>query len=566
MQRQQIDVEFPLSPPAAERFQQRKKREPISVASRHHQTSQAPAENVTRALKLPENDSVARSMARIESSGHVFQWDRPYARDQPSKGVGSASVIDVGLSTVDGDAAGETGEKQKSGDVYLLTAYHVVEESDRIWATFSAVSSTRFEATLVGANPEIDVALLRVSDVPNEVRDKLEHLKWGDSDRLKSNQTVIAAGFPLGKNMVKRTQGILSGMEEGNMQIDASVNPGNSGGPLLNADTGTLIGVVKSGEMWAEGMNYATPSAQIKVRLDRLLRGWDRLPSFNIRTSMATTALLESLGSPEEGAYVRFVQKDTPLYDQGSLREGDVLVALKINGDWMRVGLDSEVSAPWWPAPVTLTNVQRRLKLGDEIRIRYWSTDNKEMRDQAITLTQPEALVVREYQPRYESPDYEVFGGVVVMQLALNHVNEWGKLRYLRKKTKERTKHMLLATHIIPSSSLSAAKTLVPGDLIKFVNGQRVKTLKEYREALKNTKDGFIVWESEDGMRTAIEKDVAEKEYKEWLQERKEAHQTHVPNVNEDNGKNSGDSEGEDREEEEEEKKEAESVDEETDQ
>lgn len=535
MQKQVIaEVEFPLSPPAAERFQQKTTRkEPAHWRERRetqvHREVAADAAVVPTTSKLAENDSVARSMARIDSSGHVFQWDRPYARDQPSKGVGSASVVDVGMPHA-GESTATAGQKTRDGkgDVYLLTAYHVVEDADRVWATFSAVSSTRFEATIVGANPEIDVALLRVSNVPNDVRNRLEHLEWGDSDRLKSNQTVIAAGFPLAKNMVKRTQGILSGMEEGNMQIDASVNPGNSGGPLLNADTGKLIGVVKSGEMWAEGMNYATPSAQIKVRLDRLLRGWDRLPSFNIATSMATPALLKSLGSPQQGAYVQFVQKDTPMYDQGGLREGDVLVALKINGDWMSVGLDSEVAVPWWPAPVTLKNVQRRLKLGDEIRIRYWSTENKEMRDRSVTLSMPEAFVVREYQPRYESPDYEVFGGVVVMQLALNHVREWGKLRYLSKNPKERTKHMLLATHIIPSSSLSATKTLVPGDLIKFVNGHRVKTLKEYRDALKNAKDGFIVWESADGMRTAIEHDVAEKEYSEWLEERKEAHKTHV--------------------------------------
>ena len=94
---------------------------------------------------------------------------------------------------------------------------------------------------------------------------------------------------------------------------------------------------------------------------------------------------------------------------------------------------------------------------------------------------------------------------------------------------------MLLATHIIPSSSLSATKTLVPGDVIKFVNGKRVKTLKEYRDALKNAKDGFIVWESADGMRTAIEHDVAEREYNEWLEERKEAHKTHVIQNNDTN-------------------------------
>lgn len=456
-------------------------------------------------------------MARIESSGYAFQWYRPYVREKPVKGVGSAAIVPIGK---EGDDA---------GPIYMMTAYHVVDDGERIWTTFGAVSRERFETQLVGACPEIDVALLRVKSVPDEVREQLAHIEWGDSDVVRPRDAVLAAGFPHGQHTVKMAQGIISGREQGNLQFDASVNHGNSGGPLLDAATKQIIGIVTSGERDAEGMNYATPITQARVRIDRLMLGFDRLPSFNARTSMATPALLRSVGSPHEGSYVRFVQQDTPLYEHG-LRTGDVLLAIKIDGLWLRVGFDSEVKeVPWWSTPVTLDSITHRMRLGDTIRIKFWSSEQQTVRDKEVRMTMGNAMLVREYDARYERPDYETFGGAVVMQLTANHITErehgnWiERFAYLKQHIERRTRPMLVVTHVVPSSSLSATlRTLAPGDVITHVNGERIKSLDDYRTVLHARKTPYIVWQTQDGMRTAMEYDVAAQEHEEWL---KQGHQ-----------------------------------------
>lgn len=473
---------------------------------------------------MSKGASVTRAVARIESSGYEFHWFRPFTRGRPSSSVGSASIVTVPHK-----------EDNKKESLYLLTAYHVVCDGERIWATFGEVSRRRFETFVVGVCPDIDVALLRVDNVPDEHRRQLSALEWGDSDELRANQQVLAAGFPHGQNSVKMARGIVSGMEQGNVQIDASVNAGNSGGPLLDAATNRLVGVVTSSERNAQAMNYATPITQVRVRLHRLLNGgMDALPSFNIRTSLATPALLASLGASQDGSYVRFVHRDTPLYAEGGLRKGDVLLALKTteNG-WMRVGVDGDIQVPWWSSPVTLNTLQRRLRIGDRVSIRYWSTEQRKVVERDVVLSKSDAMIVREYDARYEKPDHEVFGGAVVMQLTVNHMSNRGgsdrganwieRFAYLKQHIERRTRPMLVVTHVLQSSSLTASTSnLGPGDVITHVNERPVQTLQEYRDAIgkddkESKKQKYIVWTTEDGMKTAIEHAVARSEYDAWL-------------------------------------------------
>ena len=471
-------------------------------------------------------DLVTHAVARVKSAGYEFQWFRPFARGKPVLTVGSASIVDIPVSLVP-----ESKKVEWKNSVFLITAYHVASESQRLWSTFGSVTRRRFETHLVGACPDIDVALLRVDNIPEQERKQLAALKWGNSDSIHINQTVFAAGFPHGQTSVKMARGIISGREQGSIQFDASVNGGNSGGPLLESKTTNIIGVVTSSERNAQSMNYATPIDQVLVRLPRLLAGgMDALPSFNMRTNIASPALLKLLESPEEGAYVRFVQKDTPLYVEGGLREGDVLLAIRTNKDgWMRVAVDGDVRVPWWTAPVTQNTIQHRLLLGETISIRYWSTKEKKIVEKKVVLTMPDAMAIREYDPRYETPDYETFGGAVIMQLAVNHMTQRGaekgtnwieRFAYLKQQIEKRTEPILVVTHILPSSSLTATvSTMGAGDVITHVNGERVKTLQEYRNALKKSeqgKDSFIVWRTEDGMTTVVDYNVAKKEYERW--------------------------------------------------
>jgi len=465
------------------------------------------------------------AVARIEVSGISFNWHRPYAQEQPFQAVGSAALICL---------PEPFRSQQKGGCLYLLTAYHVVRNATGIWAVFANMSGQSFDSTLVGACPEIDIAILRVDKVPEKIQDKLRPFRLGNSDELRPQQSVVAAGFPQAQNTVKTVQGVVSGRQNGSIQIDASVNQGNSGGPLLDTKSGLIVGIITSGERDAVGMNYATPIRQVQVRLEKLLTGFARLPSLNIETSRATPALLQSLGLKDRvGSFVRQVHPSSTCFSAG-MRRGDVLLSLRPhNGSKiLPIGLDNSVNVVWWPSPVTLETIRSRLLIGSKIDIEYWSVDEQKVFMKTIVL-QENLNAVRLYFEEFETPDYETMGGLVVMQLTLNHINfgaESGKRRglwsrmftYLQQQTDRLAEPILVITDVLPTSSLRKLlnKTIAPTDIIVAVNDVAVKTLADYRAALRKplTRGGqdYIVWQTRDGMKTALSQTKAIEEHRYW--------------------------------------------------
>lgn len=134
--------------------------------------------------------------------------------------------------------------KIENGNAYVATNHHVVEGAEKIEVNLPGGKTE--EATLLGSDPRLDLAVLRIdSDNVNET------VKLGDSSNLQIGQTAIAVGNPLGFLEGSVTKGIISNVDESMpvdinkdkqpdweahvLQTDASINPGNSGGPLLNA-------------------------------------------------------------------------------------------------------------------------------------------------------------------------------------------------------------------------------------------------------------------------------------------------------------------------------------------
>ncbi|MEX0716496.1 MAG: trypsin-like peptidase domain-containing protein [Planctomycetaceae bacterium] len=178
--------------------------------------------------------------------------------EQSSEGSGSGAVID------------------RAG--HVVTNLHVVEGADQVMVTLFDGKS--HEATPVGADPVNDIAVLRI-DAP---ADSLHPIQLGDSSRLKVGMRVFAIGNPFGLERTMTT-GIVSSLNRslkvrGNrtvrqiIQIDAAVNPGNSGGPLLDAH-GTLIGLntaIASRTGQSAGVGFAIPSNLLRRVVPQLVR------------------------------------------------------------------------------------------------------------------------------------------------------------------------------------------------------------------------------------------------------------------------------------------------------
>ena len=213
-----------------------------------------------------------------------------------------------------------------SADGYLLTNAHVVEGADEITVTLH--DKREFKARLLGADKRTDVAVLKIEATG------LPSVRIGDSNKLRVGEWVIAIGSPFGlENTV--TAGIVSakGRETGEylpfIQTDVAVNPGNSGGPLINM-RGEVVGInsqifTTSGAF--AGISFAIPideamSVQQQLRASgRVIRG--RI-GVGIEAVSRDVAEAIGLGAPR-GALVNTVEKDAPAAKAG-VEPGDVIV------------------------------------------------------------------------------------------------------------------------------------------------------------------------------------------------------------------------------------------------
>jgi serine protease Do len=152
----------------------------------------------------------------------------------------------------------------------ILTNHHVIQGSEEVRVQFKEDDSEHAPAEVIGRDPELDVALLKVKN------GKLTALPLGDSDQIEVGEYVLAVGNPLGYGHTV-SHGILSAKGRINpefrmgkyLQTDASINPGNSGGPLINM-RGEVIGINNAIDARAQGIGFAIPINLVKSILGQL--------------------------------------------------------------------------------------------------------------------------------------------------------------------------------------------------------------------------------------------------------------------------------------------------------
>ncbi|HKD02453.1 MAG TPA: trypsin-like peptidase domain-containing protein [Terriglobales bacterium] len=250
----------------------------------------------------------------------------------------SVAKIDV-TQTAGRSRSGEPRERQGGGsgfiftpDGLLLTNSHVVHGAHRI--DVSLADGRRFPASVIGDDPATDLAVIRI-DAP-----QLAPATLGDSQKLRVGQLAIAIGNPYGFQYTV-TAGVVSALGrslrsysgrliDDVIQTDASLNPGNSGGPLVTSD-GQVVGVNTAMIQLAQGLCFAIGINTAKFVASRLLRD-GRIRRSHIGVEAQTVPLHRRLirfyDLPQEtGVVVMSVGNGSPAGKAG-LREGDVIIAL----------------------------------------------------------------------------------------------------------------------------------------------------------------------------------------------------------------------------------------------
>ena len=264
------------------------------------------------------------------------------------------------------------------GNGYIITNNHVVDKAESISITLS--DNTKTEARVIGKDPKTDLALIKI-----ETKRPLNAVKFGDSDKIRVGDWVLAIGNPFGLGssvtagiVSAKSRDIESGPYDSFIQTDASINQGNSGGPMFNLQ-GEVIGIssaIFSTTGASQGVGFAIPAnlagwviSQLKEH-GEVKRGW-----IGIKIQPNTPEIADSLGiSANQGVVVSGVTEQGPAQKAG-LQAGDIVLSFN------RQPIDNTKN---------LSRLITENKIGTPAPIEIWRSGQKQ------TLTVPIELMPEE--------------------------------------------------------------------------------------------------------------------------------------------------------------------------
>ena len=346
-----------------------------------------------------------------------------------------------------------------SSDGYILTNYHVIKDADEIKVLLS--DKRDFKGKVVGTDPKTEIAVIKIEAT------NLPTIKWGDSNRLKVGEIVLAIGNPYGLNQTV-TMGIVSAVGRANVgiaeyedfiQTDAAINPGNSGGALVNVK-GELVGIntaIFSTSGGYQGIGLAIPSDMAKDVMDSLIakgkvvRGWLGVSVQSITPELAKQFNLKE----EKGALVGDVVEESPA-EKAGIQRGDIITSYE----------GKKIDEPY-----QLRNMVANTSPGKEVEL----TIVREITTKTIkvTISEQPAEVQKLSKGEYDN----LLRGVTVQNLT----PEIYKQLNLPKKLKG-----VVVSEIDEESP--AVMVLVQGDIIQEINRKKITSTRDYENIVAKIK------------------------------------------------------------------------------
>lgn len=338
-------------------------------------------------------------------------------------------------------------------DGYILTNNHVIKGADEIKVTLS--DKREFTGKVIGTDPKSDLAVIKIES------NHLPVIQWGDSNRLRVGETVIAIGSPYGLTLTV-TSGIVSAVGRANVgiadyedfiQTDAAINPGNSGGALVNA-RGELVGIntaIFSTTGGYQGIGFAIPTNMAKTVLKSLVeegkvtRGW-----LGVYIQPLTPEIAEQFGlEGRNGALISDVVEGGPA-EKAGIERGDLIF---------------EYQGRKVEDPTSLRNMVAETLPGSEVSVRL-------IRNKKETTLSLKIAEIPEEERAAAAKQYEnALKGVYVEDITPDIRSALG--------IPARVKGVMVAS-VEDSSPSSGA--LMKDDVISEINRKKIKNTKEYSE------------------------------------------------------------------------------------
>ncbi len=347
----------------------------------------------------------------------------------------------------------------------VVTNNHVIQDADDIIVRVNG--DQEFKAKVLGADPLMDIAVLQL-----ETDEKFIPVEFGDSDKARIGDWVIAIGNPFGLGGTV-TAGIISARNrsiglsryEDFIQTDASINSGNSGGPLFDMN-GNVIGINTAilGRNGSIGIGFSIPSNSAQIVINQLIefgetkRGWLGVRIQDVTKEIAD---VEKLDKPR-GALVASVAENSPS-EKAGIQAGDII--LEFNGE--KINQMKELPA-----------IVARTMVGKDVQVKIWR-DKKEITKNVILgrLETSDDFKISKNQENEEQKIEEVIDSLKIVVRLLN--KEDIKNRNLPNQTTG-----LVITKVAANSPL--ADSIQPNSIIIEAQKKKIRSVEDLKEIIND--------------------------------------------------------------------------------
>ena len=357
---------------------------------------------------------------------------------------------------------------------YIVTNSHVIDQADEIKVILH--DDTSLDAEVVGRDNKTDLAVLKITS--KDV--KLDSVQWGNSKDMRVGDWILAVGNPFGLGgtvtagiISARQRNINAGPYDDFIQTDASINRGNSGGPMFNM-VGDVIGIntaIFSPTGGSVGIGFAVPSELAQPVIAQLIKyGQTRRGWLGVRIQTVTDEIAENLGLEHaKGALIASITPDGPA-DKASLKTGDVIIGFDDQDveqmrNLPRIVADTEIGKT---ADITVwrqgKTINTRVKVGQ-----LEKAEENGLLDEQASIPTPK--------------DSEAGDTIDLLDLSVAPLNEAMRQRFALGDDING-----IVVLDIAQTSDAAEKGLMPGDVIVEMNQAKIKSVDAFNKHLDKAK------------------------------------------------------------------------------
>jgi len=388
----------------------------------------------------------------------------------------------------------------------ILTNAHVVTN-----ATFIEVlkngDTKKYQAKVISICHDCDLALLKVQD--QHFFDGTKPLTIDGLPKLE--EKVAVYGYPEGGETLSITQGVVSRIEHQvyvhslqrhlAIQIDAAVNPGNSGGPVIAH--GKLVGIVMQMRKSAQNIGYIIPTTEIKHYLQDIRDGHvDGYPTLGIVAQKMENPTIEQMYKlPQKGVglLVDYVIPSSP--SEGKLKENDVILAI----DGYKVYANGKIEFRKGELTSFVYALDRH-QIGESVTLTILREGKREKIEVRLDKTRADLELIKRY--RYHPfATYFIYGGYVFVPASKEYRIP---AKYYEQHPTKKREELVFLYRVLPSE-LTRGYERVNSIIIDKVNGKHFKNFKEFVKLVDSQKRRFVVFEDEYNYKIVLDKEQVKK-------------------------------------------------------